>query len=87
MGKYINTINGVSLPAVGKAEVLKANGAQEIEQPKEFQENLVCVVNNGFFEAAGYCFNENEFKNFTLPTDYRPKTWLIVEDAEKLSAD
>lgn len=85
MGKYINNISGVSLPAEGKADVLIANGAQEIEQPQTFKENLVCVVDNGYFEAAAYCFDKNEFKNFTQPEDFRPKRWLILEGVSEFA--
>jgi uncharacterized protein YecE (DUF72 family) len=37
---------------------------------------VVCVVNNGFFEAAAYCYNAKEFEAFTIPEDARPKTWI-----------
>jgi len=47
---------------------------------------LICVVNNGPFEAAGYCFDEREFECFTHP-DPRPRTWLLMdlEKARKIS--
>lgn len=40
---------------------------------------LICVVDNGPFEAAGYCFSQGEFKAFNRPTDDRPKTWLLMD--------
>lgn len=82
MGMYINHYKGQALPAIGKARVLIENGAT-VTDGKTFTENLVCVVDNVFFEAAGYCFNEREYKDWTNPNDTRPKKWLIVPDAEK----
>lgn len=87
MGRYINqNSKGESLPANGKAAALIADGAKVISQPTEFEENVVCVVENGMFDAAGYMFNANELKAFTYPGDNRPKTWLKYEHADKLSS-
>lgn len=41
---------------------------------------IICVVDNGPFEAAAYCHDLKEFQQFTLPHDDRPKTWLMVSD-------
>ncbi len=85
MGYYINYVNGKELPAIGKASKLISEGAVIVGTPTEFQENLVCVVENGFFDAAAYAYDEREMTEFNDPNDYRPKTWLIVPDADKLS--
>ncbi len=54
MGRYINqNSKGESLPANGKAKALIADGAKVIPQPTEFEEDIVCVVENGMFDAAG----------------------------------
>ena len=47
---------------------------------------LICIVDNGMFEAAGFVYNEQEYNAFAYP-DGRPRTWLIMdrETAEKLS--
>lgn len=83
MGKYINiTSNQEPLPALGKAEKLIEDGAT-LSRP-EWQENLVCVANNGFFECAAYCYSESEFQAFIYP-DGRPKTWLIYPHAKELA--
>lgn len=50
-----------------------------------FQENLVCVVNNGPFAAAGYAFDEREFDAFANDGSRRPKTWLLYEHAAEMS--
>lgn len=84
MGYYINQINGESLPAKGKAQFLIERGATRVQNPV-FQENLVCVVENMLFDAAGYAFSEEEMRVFKDPNDYRQKTWLIVPKADELS--
>lgn len=84
MGFYINqNSKGVQLPARGKAKVLLEDGA--ILVAPEFQPNLVCVVSNGPFDAAGYCYNEREFNDWTDPNDRRLKIWLVYEHARLLS--
>lgn len=84
MGDYINKIEGERLPAdfESKSKALIRNGAVKIEQPTEFQKDLVCLVNNGFFAAAGYCKDEREFNYFSDKSDPRPKHWFIIENAE-----
>lgn len=85
MGYYINkTSKGVDLNARGKASQLIADGATKLTGPPIFQENLVCVVENGPFDAAGYCYCEKEFQVFNI-FDGRPKTWLIHPEAKQLS--
>lgn len=84
MGYYINeTSDGKPLPAVGKAKALIEDGAKMVAP--EFQENLVCVVDNMFFEAAGYCYSEQEFRVFNDPRDTRPKVWLVHPEAKQLA--
>lgn len=81
MGKYINVVNGTSLPVLGKAEKLIELGATKIAQPTEFQENLVFVNNpSGMFESAVYLDTKSEFDYFrnTFPNK---GTWLIFENA------
>lgn len=86
MGYYINKVNGVMLPALGKAHALiDLADAQPIDEPKEWVENLVCVVNNGLFEAAAYIPDTAELIDFTMPHDYRGKQWMIVPNAKELA--
>jgi hypothetical protein len=85
MGYYINKIEGVDLPAKGKVQVLIDNGAEELNGNINFQENLVCVVENMFFDAVGYVFSQSEFDAFNHPSDDRKKTWLIVPNAPELA--
>ena len=87
MGYYIQG------PTVGKVKhIIEKFGALVIPQPSSFSavpanKAIICVVENGFFDAAGFCYNEREFVAFTLPSDNRPKTWLVMDrkTAEKES--
>jgi len=47
---------------------------------------LICIVDNGPFEAAAFCYSEREFEEFARE-DGRLKVWLVMsrEKAEKLS--
>lgn len=48
---------------------------------------VICVVDNGPFEAAGFCFSKDEFSQFAFPDDPRPKKWVKMPRsfAERLS--
>lgn len=84
MGYYINTLSsGLDLPVKGKAKMLIWDGAKIVKP--EFQPNLVCVVENPMFDAAGYCYDQDEFNAFNDPRDYRRKTWLVHPKAAELS--
>jgi len=86
MGSYINDINGVPLPTRDKAIAIfeLVEDSAFISPPTEWVEDLVCVVNNGFFDAAGYAYSPAEMEDFKHP-DGRPKIWMIVPGAAKLS--
>ena len=79
MGYYIQT-SGTH----GKAdEIAKVHDGEVVPQPSSFKDipstdALICVVNNGYFEAAGFAFNEEEFLAFTRPDDPRPKKFVII---------
>ncbi len=86
MGYYIQG------PAKGKVEHILAEceGAKEVsieEATGLVDSGLVCVVDNGMFEAAGFVYSKREFEEFADPIDSRPKRWLSVprEWAEKES--
>lgn len=84
MGRYINkNSKGEFLPVNGKAIALIADGA--IVTKPVYQPNLVCVVENGAFDAAAYAYSKEEFEEFKR-FDGRKKTWLIVENADKLAS-
>lgn len=88
MGRYLNhTPDGDLLPARGKADAILAAfpGAREIwPARREFVDDLVCVLENGSFDAAGYADSEQEMLDFARP-DGRRKRWLIVPGVKELA--
>lgn len=86
MGIYIDKFGGTYLPAKGKAKFLLDHaGAKMCTLPITFQEGLVCVVDNGHFDAAAYASDERDMRRFLSDTSGRPVTWLIVPNAKKLA--
>ncbi len=89
MGYYINK----GLDARDKALALvELYEAKEIQQPEKFDDiandkAIIVVIDNGGFEAAGYCYSEREFADFTNPRDPRQKTFLVMDKklAEELT--
>ena len=43
---------------------------------------LVCVVDNGPFEAAALCYSDREFAAFNDPQETRPRIWLLMDQAK-----
>jgi hypothetical protein len=84
MGYYIET------PAVhGKAQWIADNyeGEKLTFLPASYSDipegkALIGIVDNGIFEAAGFCFSEQEFATFADPQDHRPKTWVLIGRTE-----
>jgi hypothetical protein len=80
MGYYIETDKPLN-----KAQILLDSipSAREVTRNKlDFDVTgrtvIVCVVNNGPFDAAAICYSLNELRAFNEPTDYRPKRWLVI---------
>ncbi len=40
---------------------------------------VIVVVDNGFFEAAGFAYDLKEFDEFTRPQDMRRKNFVAIE--------
>ena len=85
MGYYIE----VERPK-GKAQQLAdLHGATILPQrPEAFEDvpdtlALICVVDNGPFEAAALCYSREEFIEFadTDHGDRRPRQWLLMDKA------
>ena len=74
MGMYIQTPF-----AKGKADYLISKyGAEEIELSDVPRNGvMVCVVDNGRFEAAAIAYDQDEIYAFATP-DGRPKRWLLM---------
>ena len=54
MGKYVNSTSKENLGSSAREKIngIIADGGEVIPEPAEFMDNLVCVVDNGFFGAA-----------------------------------
>lgn len=84
MGLYIDQwTDGSYLPTKGKADALVERGATELHGEIKLHPHLVCVVENGMFDAAGWCFNAGELESFQYP-DGRRRRWLLVPEVETL---
>lgn len=40
---------------------------------------VIVVIDNGMFEAAGFAYSLQEFKEFTYPDDFRPKQFVLID--------
>lgn len=77
MGCYINPTDGSS-----KEMWLIAEGEPIGFTPplthRQGDKVVVCLVDNGWMTAAGICYDAQELRAFTQPTDLRPKKWYLV---------
>lgn len=84
MGLYINSTQNGQL-GYDKVKGLIDAGAKVLgRSTPEYQDNLICVVDNGAFEAAGYAFDKREFECFAEP-DPRPKVWLTWDRVKEFA--
>lgn len=65
-------------------QLQKLYNATRIHRPDKLSEipgdkALICVVVNPFFDAAAYCYSDDELRVFSDPEDSRSKTWLLME--------
>jgi hypothetical protein len=81
MGYYIQTDYNH-----GKAQEIaeKYNGVLLASAPKTYEDipagkALIAVVNNGAFEAAGFCYDASEFACFTDPRDSRSCRYVLID--------
>jgi len=83
MGKYINiTSKGEPLSTHNKASELIADGAVLLgNKPTNWVPNMICVVDNGLFEAAAYVPDEAEMIRFRDDGSSRPKVWMTHPQA------
>lgn len=79
MGYYINGNSNL-----GKADYIVDNHGGRIVSQAVAEEAMsdptlavVAVKHNGPFDAAGYCYNMDEFKEFSHP-DHRRTTWVVL---------
>lgn len=82
MGCYIE----VPSPKDKAQQLVDLHGAAILTKQPRFEEiptgkALICVVLNAAFEAAALVYDRDEFIDFTLPEDPRPRTWLLMEQS------
>jgi len=87
MGKYLNNTSKEPMGAsyASKCDALENDGAEMIDEPKEWSEGLVCCLNNGHFGAAGYAFDENEMNVFKRGYHGRTHQWYKYSQAKELA--
>ena len=83
MGYYIQ----VPMHHAKAGQLAHQHGAELLSRAPEFSQVpedklVICVVDNGAFEAAAIAYSEAELKAFKYP-DGRPKQWLLM-DREKV---
>jgi hypothetical protein len=79
MGYYIEVPKNLNKAA----QLMDLYGAELMPMDMGFSEipadkALICVVQNGLFDAVGYAFDETEFRAFSEP-DGRTRTWLLMD--------
>lgn len=79
MGYYIDG------PLKGKAQYIidEMEGEMLSKPPVQLNEipedkALICVLHHETFDAAGYCYNQEEMMAFDDPTETRHMTWLLM---------
>lgn len=91
MGYYINTNDGRLhnkaawlVEKCGGEVISKAEADRRIENPEV---GIICVVNNGPFEACAFAYSKEEYEAFNYQSDSRAKVWVAMdrELAETLS--
>lgn len=80
MGTYVNPTNET------KESFLTREGEFFPSAPifEEIPDNklLVCLIDNGFFTAAGLLYSKNEYSAFTDRADKRNKMFFLVEKSK-----
>ncbi len=84
MGYYINKTTKGTINSANKFKELIDDGAIYIPDPGEWISNLVCIVDNGVWQAAAYCYNQEEYERFS-GVDDRIIKWLEYQHVEEMS--
>lgn len=80
MGRYVQT-NG----HFGKVQaIVDTHQGAIVLCPKSFADipegkALIVIVDNGFWEAAAYAFDEDEYRRTTRPDDLRRKQYVLID--------
>jgi hypothetical protein len=85
MGRYLNVdLKGDLIRTRNKFMALINSGAEMIETPGSFDQfkeegkGIICVVDNGPFQAAAYAYSQSELDAFKYPCG-RPKAFLKAD--------
>lgn len=62
-------------PAYAAEKITRVPAWEDIPEGKA----LVCVVDNGIFEAAGVAYSSEEYGEFTRPEDPRPREYVLMD--------
>lgn len=90
MGYYIQTAG----PRDKAAYIIREYGAMQWPKAPKWEDvpedlAIICVVDNGVFEAAGFAYSKEELDEFDAPNERprRPRTWLLMprDVAEQLT--
>jgi hypothetical protein len=87
MGYYIETVQPKNKAAAIRQELDALDitvDEAEFFLKEQMGGAIICVVDNGPFEAAAYCYSLDEFRAFNRADDPRPRTWLLVQDEAKV---
>ena len=67
------------------SQLVELYGAEIVDNPQWREDvGLVCVVDNGPWEAAAYAYDEKEYQYFMsgMEGDTRPKIWVQINKAK-----
>lgn len=84
MGCYIPCGDGQAF--FKAAYLVNHHGALQVQEPESFEDIapskvVVCVIENGAFEAAGVCYDALELREFKYDGTRRARTWLLMDKA------
>jgi hypothetical protein len=81
MGYYLQTPGNHNKAA----ELALMHGGEVVTQEKAAEamndpsKGVICVVDNGAFEAAAFAYSQSEFDVFTRPEEMRPRTFAVID--------
>jgi hypothetical protein len=87
MGKYINHTPEGPLKHFDKdKDLIKAGATLLPGVPNKWEEDLICVVDSGYFQAAAYVQDERDLNEFSdYIEDERPRVWLKWDRAKEFA--
>jgi hypothetical protein len=88
MGYYIETPIATSRAL----QLASMYDAEVVERPESINDiprgkTLICVVQNGMFDAAAIVYSDYELDAFSQPGDPRPRTWMLMDREDVVEAN